>query len=107
MAVSWFFMISGAVFYPRIRRESMDTVRFFVGRVFRIMPLYFVIVLNLTFWAVKTGITVPLRSLAKQILSWLLMYSFPDINKQWITPVRYMSGVQWTLVAEVFIFIYV
>jgi peptidoglycan/LPS O-acetylase OafA/YrhL len=101
-AVQLFFMVSGAVFYPSLRAGSFDVRKFFVGRVFRIVPLYWLAVLAMLAGSLyEMGkLRVPLWDLLATVRAWLFFQDLPDMNSSWIMSIRYMSNVAHTLHTE-------
>jgi peptidoglycan/LPS O-acetylase OafA/YrhL len=106
-AVSIFFMITGYLFWGRMIEHSgrPNWLHLYIGRVFRIGPLYlFAVLMMVLIVAVRTGFTlnVPLSELAVQILRWSTLGFFgggPDINSYQHTGLL-VAGVFWTLALE-------
>ncbi|HEV2302419.1 MAG TPA: acyltransferase [Stellaceae bacterium] len=86
-AVALFFMVSAYLFWGRVVRRAgrLDWTHFFVGRAFRLAPMYyFTVAAFLVIVAVETDFTfrVPLSELAREIGAWLT-FAFegaPDVN---------------------------
>ncbi len=74
-AVCLFFMITGALFYRKMVEGTFSAASFFVGRFFRIVPLYAALVVCLTlaaFYRQGWSLKVPLVSLGESEMIWLL-----------------------------------
>ena len=103
MGVAFFFMITGYLFWSRLIDEQGQTnwMRLYVGRVFRIGPLYLAaIAAMLLFVAIRTGLhlNLPVDQLAPQIGRWLELGFIvgPDVNLYGNTALI-LAGVTWTL----------
>ncbi len=102
-AVGVFFMITGYLFFDRLiaERGAPAWRRLYVGRVFRIAPVYLVAVASVfAIVAWRTGLhrAVPLAQLARQCATWLALgIGAPvDINglgATWLI----IAGVIWSL----------
>ena len=106
MGVSFFFMITGYLFWSRLlaERGRPDWVRLYIGRVFRIGPVYLIAVgAMVIFIAIQTGmhLNLPLGAVAYQIGSWLpIGYDVGfDINAYGNTALV-LAAVTWTLHCE-------
>jgi peptidoglycan/LPS O-acetylase OafA/YrhL len=103
LGVSVFFMITGFLFWSQVldRRGKPDWVRLYVGRVFRIGPLYLAAVaaMVLAVFAV-TGfhLRVPIVALARQLAEWgaLGLTSGSPING-YEHPGVLLANVTWSL----------
>lgn len=86
-AVALFFMVSAYLFWGRVVRKGgrLDWTHFFIGRVFRLAPMYyFTVTAFLAIVAVETGfaLRVPSAELIGQIGAWLV-FAFrgaPNVN---------------------------
>jgi peptidoglycan/LPS O-acetylase OafA/YrhL len=103
MGVAFFFMITGYLFWSRLLDEPGRTnwVRLYIGRVFRIGPLYLAaIAAMLVFVAVRTRLHlhVPAGELIHQVGRWLELGFVvgPDVNGYGNTTLI-LAGVTWTL----------
>jgi peptidoglycan/LPS O-acetylase OafA/YrhL len=106
VAVSLFFMITGFLFWGKLvgALGRIDWIRLYVGRVFRIAPIYFLavtvvalLVFHRTGWQLRT----PLSELLYGLGSWyaLGLFTARDFNGYggvWIL----FAGVTWTLMYE-------
>lgn len=105
--VSVFFMITAFLFWGRILDEGgrIDWFALYCNRLFRIVPLYWVVVvLMLLVVAIKTDfqVAVPSAELFKQVFQWLLpaiMKVQPTVNGYAYTS-TITAGVTWTLYYE-------
>lgn len=106
-SVAGFFMITGFLFFSKLlraRTRDIDWVRLYVGRILRLVPLYFtVIALLFLVVALMTGeywTQSPAQSL-HALLHWLTftIWSSPDINSVPGTKLI-LSGVTWSLAYE-------
>lgn len=101
-AVALFFMITGYLFWGKLlaERGRPQWINLFVGRAFRIGPLYFVAVAGmLVAVSLKTIGHEPVEALAKEIASWALLglnYTEADVNGYHGTG-SILFGVTWTL----------
>lgn len=106
VAVSLFFMVTGMLFWGKVLRAGgrPDWGALFVGRIFRIGPLYLVaIALMLAIVAWRSGYTrqQPARELLVAVLQWLplgLIDRQPAVNG--IEARHVLAGVTWTLFHE-------
>ena len=100
-AVALFFMTTGLVFYPRIRRGVLgnDWPAIYISRVFRILPL-----VGVSFGAVtaivmlRTGV-LPDASYLRAAASWISAWSEPDILG-YVDSARINASVLWSLKFE-------
>ncbi len=105
--VAVFFMITGYLFWAMMIAQGgrPDFRRLYVGRVFRIGPLYLaavvgmlLIILQQTGWAIRE----PVWPLTKELVKWAMLGVFgigPDINGDRDTT-EIMAGVTWSLQDE-------
>ncbi len=103
VGVSMFFMVTGFLFWTKcIRARGLPPWRsLYIGRVFRIGPLYGVAVaamLAIVFARTGPALREPGPALMRHILDWsLLGYRFgPDVNRYRQT-YTILAGVTWTL----------
>ncbi|RDK12221.1 acyltransferase family protein [Cupriavidus lacunae] len=105
--VSVFFMITAFLFWGRLLDEGkrVDWFALYCNRLFRIAPLYWVVIaLMLLMVAIKTdfSMAVPLADLLSQVFQWLLlaiMKAPPAVNGYAHTN-TITAGVTWTLYYE-------
>ncbi|RYC31099.1 acyltransferase [Lichenibacterium minor] len=98
--VTTFFMITGFLFFGKIKavRGALDLDRFFIGRVFRIVPVYAVsVALVYLSTLVVTGAHLD-PPLAASLDSWIFFTAAP-INGYPFSPLI-NAGVVWTLAYE-------
>ena len=98
-----FFMITGYLFWGRMiaQRGRPDWTKLYIGRIFRIAPLYlFAVVTMLGIVLVQTGfrLNVPLHQLVSQVSLWLGLGVFarPDVNG-FAGTTLVLAGVTWSL----------
>jgi peptidoglycan/LPS O-acetylase OafA/YrhL len=103
VGVGLFFMITGYLFWSRLLRDNgrADWVKFYIGRIFRIGPLFLfafaaltLYVLVATHFQLRVGIGALLRSLSKGLTLGFL--PVPDINGYPDTTLV-LEDVTWTL----------
>ena len=99
--VSLFFMITGFLFWSRLVQEQgrPSWIRLFIGRVFRIAPLYLVAIFAM-FLVVgvqsRFATSLSWAALMVQVLSWLSLGLFQnDLNG--IDATSVLAGVTWSL----------
>ena len=100
VGVTLFFMITGFLFFGKIRavRGHIDFNRFYLGRIFRIVPVYAVSVLFvylMTF--IETGFRID-RTLQPGLDQWVFFHN-AIINDYPASPMI-NAAVTWTLVTE-------
>jgi peptidoglycan/LPS O-acetylase OafA/YrhL len=101
--VALFFMITGYLFWSRLLRERgrPDWARLYIGRLFRIGPLYlFAVGIMLLLVLRDTGWhrAVPLVQLTKELVKWLGLGFFYACNiNGYDQPQFQLAGVTWTL----------
>jgi len=96
-----FFMITGSLFYRKMIEGSFSAASFFVGRFFRIVPLYVVLVVCLTLVAFfRQGWTLKVTSdaLRERVVQWLLFQGQPAING--LDAGMMNAYAVWTLILE-------
>lgn len=105
--VALFFMITGFLFYTKLldcRKVGMDWLRFFIGRLFRLLPLYLLALAGMLVivMVLSQGVLhdTPL-TLLKGIIRWLSFTTLgnPDLNGV-IGTVQILAGVTWSLPYE-------
>lgn len=101
--VAMFFMVTGYLFWSRLIEEAGRPawLRLYIGRLFRIGPLYLAAVAGLlvvVFVGTQGHLNVPLSSLARQVSRWLALgfLSGPNVNNYPGTNLV-LAGVTWTL----------
>lgn len=106
VGVSLFFMITGFLFWGKLLREQGRPrwVELYLGRVFRIGPMYlFVVLVMLYIVFARTGFAFqePASEVASAVLQWLVLGALntqPDVNGYPATHV--LAGVTWTISYE-------
>jgi peptidoglycan/LPS O-acetylase OafA/YrhL len=103
VGVAMFFMITGYLFWSRLveHKGRVDWLRLYVGRVFRIGPLYlFAIAVALAIITARSGfhLKVPPVEFAKQLSRWIALgfLKLPDINS-YPDASLVLANVTWTL----------
>ncbi|MFB6454215.1 acyltransferase family protein [Chitinophaga sp. Hz27] len=103
-SVSMFFMITAFLFFTRLRsfkRNGADWLKLYTGRFFRILPLYFVVVIIVFFIAgiiTHFQLNEPVPAIGLELGKWLLFME-PDINGIGGTRLI-VAGVVWSLAYE-------
>jgi peptidoglycan/LPS O-acetylase OafA/YrhL len=102
--VQMFFMVTGFLFWHKMLAEQgrINWRKLYIARVFRIVPLYWFVVLMMTcVIAIESAGTlrVSLGHLAGQVANWLFLYGEPDVNG-FIETSRIVGKVTWTLKYE-------
>jgi peptidoglycan/LPS O-acetylase OafA/YrhL len=103
-SVALFFVITGFLFWGKLLRSGTrtDWLDLYIGRIFRIAPMYLVVVsIMLLIVAARTGFALrePLRDVAHEVAAWLAL----GILDQPLTINGYpkanliVAGVTWTL----------
>lgn len=106
VGVSLFFMITGFLFWGKLLHEQGRPrwVELYLGRVFRIGPMYLFVVLAMLFIVyARTGFVLrePIRDVASSVLQWLMLgvlNTQPNVNGYPATHV--LAGVTWTISYE-------
>lgn len=107
-SVTYFFMITGFLFFSKIRKSQVNYLRMYVNRIFRLTPV-FVVAIGIAFFvvALKTGFTFkePILTVMTQIFRWIPFTALGtvDINSLKDTYII-TAGVTWTLVYEWFFY---
>ena len=103
VGVSMFFMITGYLFWSRMISEhgQSNWSSFYVGRIFRIGPLYLVavgVMLVVVFTSTRFEINVPILRLFQDVCRWSLLGLIKggDVNG-YENPGRILADVTWTL----------
>lgn len=98
--MSVFFMITGYLFWSRliVERGQSDWISFFIGRIFRIGPLYLLAVgtmLVVVFASTGFEIKEPVLRLSENIFRWSLLglLSGPDVVNGYENPGRILADV--------------
>ncbi|WP_158622969.1 acyltransferase family protein [Aquabacterium soli] len=97
-----FFMITGFLFFGKILRQpGLDWLNLYIGRFFRIFPLYIALILSVlvVLTLLGRGGWVGIRETLIPVLKWVLMLGAPDINGLKDTKLL-TAGVTWTLTRE-------
>ncbi len=104
VGVSVFFMITGYLFWSRMiaERGQPDWANFYIGRIFRIGPLYLLAVgtmLVVVFASTGFEIKEPISRLSGNVLRWnmLGLLNGPDVVNGYENPGRILADVTWTL----------
>lgn len=102
-----FFMISAYLFWGRVldRGAKMKWGEYFVGRVFRLTPLYLVFVAALVALALgRTGgrLVEPVSEFARHVGAWLAytVHTAPNVNHMRTIDTTLTVGLVWSLVYE-------
>lgn len=108
-SVSLFFMITGFLFLNKIiRTKNINWKLFFINRLYRIAPLYFLsVIIILILFTIKLKITsIFTFSYFTYIFHELTFSFFQGANQQFpIEMVLINSGVTWSLAYEIFFYI--
>ncbi|WP_296651999.1 acyltransferase [Paraburkholderia sp.] len=106
VAVSLFFMITGYLFWGKLvaRQGHIDWAALYIGRVFRIGPVYWIAVTGMVatvFWRTGFELREPIGSLVNSVVHWygfgfLIGHDFNGYRNVWII----LAGVVWTLKYE-------
>ena len=105
-SVSLFFMITAFLFYGKVidsRSGRIDWLKFFVGRVFRLVPLYavaVVLLLCITFVESHGVLHDTWRHLIKCVANWFLFTIFDEPFVNGLGMATFMAGVNWSLPYE-------
>ena len=108
-SVALFFMITGFLFYTKLldsREHGMDWLRFFVGRVLRLVPLHWFAISTMVaiVLILSRGQVFDALAMAKGTMLWLTLLGSPDLNQVSGTR-RILAGVTWSLPYEWFFYI--
>ena len=106
-SVVLFFMVTGFLFFSKLidmRNKKMDWLHFFVSRVFRLYPLYLIVLfIMICIVYIMSGYTrlESNHSLISEIKQWLLftVYGNPDVNDYKETS-GIMASVIWSIKYE-------
>lgn len=111
VGVSMFFMVTGHLFYSQVLKANgkLNWKKLYVGRVFRILPLYwFTIALLFIGVGIHTSwqLRVPLHQLLLQLAQWLAggVFEGPWING-YSNTTRLTVSATWTLQYEWFFYL--
>jgi peptidoglycan/LPS O-acetylase OafA/YrhL len=103
LAVDIFFMITGYLFWAKAIKGQgrMDLLKLYVGRAFRIGPLYlFAICVMLAILAIRTNFRLhePVRVVVAEVSQWLALGVLsPTAVNAYQNTNNLMAGVTWTL----------
>lgn len=99
--VALFFMITAYLFWGRVLHDTPRWTDFYIGRVFRIGPLYLSAFAVVLFVTLLRGPGEPLIALAKHLVRWLLLGAggAPQLNGYPNTHLL-LAGVTWSLQYE-------
>ena len=107
--VAMFFMITGLLFAAKSRKPALDWGRFYAGRIARLAPLYFVVVIAVfaLVLCLSGGLRESPGAVAQEFLHWagFVVFQRPDINgyeKSWTL----IAGVNWSLAYEVLFYVF-
>ncbi|WP_023270330.1 acyltransferase family protein [Acinetobacter gyllenbergii] len=102
IGVAIFFMISGFLFYRLLEKDSLNIKKFNIGRIKRIAPLYFSVVLFCTIYiAINYISSYSYLTNTIEFIKWLLFFGQYDV-----LPIANMTkGVEWTLKLEILLYI--
>jgi peptidoglycan/LPS O-acetylase OafA/YrhL len=102
-SVALFFMITAFLFWTKVlqSRQNFRWRAFFIKRLFRLAPLYAIVVLwmaVITIACAKGQVIEPLKSFAEHLIQWLTftIYRSPNVNLVPETGLI-IGGVAWTL----------
>lgn len=103
VAVYLFFMITGFLFVYKLldARRAVSWRRLYISRVFRIYPLYLIVLIaifSIVAWHTGATLNVPLSQLLKEVVKWLLYLGTPINDFQNTSMI--IAGVYWTLKYE-------
>ena len=103
IGVSTFFMITGYLFWSALLRQggNPDWMKLYIGRIFRIGPLYLVAVIVVIFWVFLSthfSLHVHKLQLLSELLQWLSLglLANPDLNGYKNT-YQLLAGVTWSI----------
>lgn len=106
IAVGLFFAITGFLFWGKLVRESgrPGWIRLYIGRIFRIAPVYIVAVtclVAIVFWRSDFELREPIGRLLGELVHWyglglLVQHDINGYARTWII----LAGVLWTLKYE-------
>lgn len=105
-SVALFFMITGFLFYGKIldnKTQEEDWLKFFVSRIFRMIPLYFFVIgLMLILALIESDFHQldSVRSVFSNIMLWLLFTVFGEPLINTVYTARFIAGVNWSLPYE-------
>lgn len=105
-SVGFFFIITGYLFTKKMILTKSNWLDFFIGRVFRIYPIYlcsvFIVILY-SFYITDFSLHVPIKSFLFELYNWG-MFVTPSINGNNNSSLM-LAGVTWTLSYECFFYI--
>lgn len=105
VGVSLFFMITGFLFWGRVRRSAgrLDATALYVSRVRRIVPMYLVsVAMSLAVVAVLSGFRLQVGwvDLIRELRAWFSFGYLPVAGTNGIGDARAINAVYWTLAYE-------
>lgn len=104
VGVTFFFMITGFLFFTKIRKDNQDWLHLFLSRFLRLTPM-FLLSISLLFlivgWKSNWKIQTPINDLLNSCAKWVgfTIFGSPNINNVKDT-FTINAGVAWTLVYE-------
>ncbi|PSV09964.1 hypothetical protein C0W59_21735 [Photobacterium kishitanii] len=105
-SVGFFFIITGYLFTKKMIMTKNNWLDFFIGRVFRIYPIYlfvtFIVILY-SFYMISFNLNVPIKNLLLELFDWGVFVT-PSINGNNHASLM-LAGVTWTLSYEWFFYI--
>lgn len=105
-SVMMFFMITSFLFYGKVidnRNRSIDWLKFFVGRLFRLGPVYGIVMMGVfgLVWIESGGVIVePVGQLSIAAIKWLSFTLLGGPFMNGINTWRLIAGVNWSLPYE-------
>jgi peptidoglycan/LPS O-acetylase OafA/YrhL len=104
-AVALFFMITAFLFWRQVLRAKggMDATAFYVSRLRRLVPMYFVsVAIALAVVAALTGLRLhePLMTVAHEVRPWLSFGFMPTSELNGFKDAHIVDAVYWTLAWE-------
>ncbi len=100
-SVCMFFIVTGYLFSRVILSENLNVYSFFKKRVYRLMPLYYLVIILMflvVFIDSNFELNVSLELLAKQIFMWLVFLR--ATMNDYANTSQVTAGVTWTLIYE-------
>lgn len=108
MSVSLFFMITGFLFFKKIFKNKLDLKKYIVHRMFRLIPLYYVVICIMTLLILihqNFYIFSSTEQFLDQIFKWML-FQQPTVNT-YLDTNKVTAGVTWTLKYEWLFYIFI
>jgi peptidoglycan/LPS O-acetylase OafA/YrhL len=103
VGVAVFFMITGFLFWSRLIKDrgSADWLRLYIGRAFRLVPLYLAAAtagLLIVLVSSSFELKVPFMQFARELLGWFSMgFAAPGAVNNFDQAPLLLSGLTWTL----------